>query len=94
MTANSISTPHRRKGSAVKPTSKSKDASAAEAPPYEPTRLETEALNAYVAAHAKSAPRLKVAANGVGIDHPDPGIGYLSLLKAIGSRDYDFLRRS
>src|SRR6185437_6147333 len=40
---------------------------------------------------AKRGPRLKVSASAVKIDHPDPIFGHLSLLKAVGSTDSDFL---
>jgi hypothetical protein len=60
-------------------------------PPYEPTPAEAETLKAYRAARAKSGPRLKVTASAVKIEHPDPVFGHLSLLKAVGSTDSDFL---
>jgi hypothetical protein len=60
-------------------------------PPYEPTPAEAETLKAYRAARAKRGPRLKVTASTVKIDHPDPVCGHLSLLKAVGSMDSDFL---
>jgi hypothetical protein len=59
--------------------------------PYKPTPAEAETLKAYRAGRAKSGPRLKVTASAVKIDHPDPVFGHLSLLKAVGSTDSDFL---
>jgi hypothetical protein len=44
----------------------------ADAKPYEPTPADSKALEAYMAARAKGGPRLKVAANSIKIDHPDP----------------------
>jgi hypothetical protein len=58
---------------------------------YEPTPADTKALEAYMAARAKSGPRLKVTADSIKVDHPDPVFGHLSLLKAVGSTDSDFL---
>jgi hypothetical protein len=63
----------------------------ADAKPYESTPADAEALKAYRVAQAKRGPRLKVTASAVKIDHPDPTFGHLSLLKAVGSSDSDFL---
>ena len=63
----------------------------AETKPYEPTPADAKALEAYRAARAKGGPRLKVTANSIKVDHPDPVFGHLSLLKAVGSTDSDFL---
>jgi hypothetical protein len=63
-----------------------------ETKPYEPTPAEAETLKAYRAARAKGGPRLKVTAGQVKIDHPDSTFGRLSLLKAVGSTDSDFLQ--
>ncbi len=46
---------------------------------------------AYRAARERSGPRLKITGNAVGFDHPDNVLGQVSLLKAIGSTDNDFL---
>ena len=62
-----------------------------EAKPYEPTPADAKALEAYRAARAKGGPRLKVTADSIKIDHADPVFGHLSLLKAVGSTDSDFL---
>ena len=62
-----------------------------DAKPYVPTPAEVETLKAYRAARAKSGPRLKVSGSDVSIDHPDPALGSILLIKAIGSKDGDFL---
>jgi hypothetical protein len=62
-----------------------------ETKPYEPTPVDVEALKAYRVARARGRPRLKVMAGKLKIDHPDPAFGHLSLLKAVGSTDSDFL---
>jgi hypothetical protein len=62
-----------------------------DAKPYQPTQADAKALEAYQAGQAKKGPRLKVAGSSIKIDHPDPVCGHLSLLKAIGSTDSDFL---
>ena len=64
---------------------------AAEAKPYMPMSFEADGVQAYVAVRAKSGPRLKITAGAVKIDHPDHALGQISLLKAIGSTDGDFL---
>jgi hypothetical protein len=63
----------------------------ADAKPYEPTPAEAETLKAYRAARAKKGPRLKVSGSDINIDHPNPALGSILLLKAIGSTDGDFL---
>jgi hypothetical protein len=69
--------------------SKAQDAGAK---PYEPTPAEAETLKAYRAARAKRGPCLKVSGSDINIDHPNPALGSILLLKAIGSTDGDFLR--
>jgi hypothetical protein len=64
----------------------------ANAKPYEPTPAEAETLKAYRAARAKRGPRLKVSGSDVNIDHPNPALGSILLLRAVGSTDGDFLR--
>ena len=71
-----------------KADSKAQDA---DAKPYEPTPADAEALKAYRVAQAKRGPRQKVIADTLRIDHPDAVYGHLSLLKAVGSTDSDFL---
>ena len=63
----------------------------ADAKPYEPTPAEAETLKAYRAARAKRGPCLKVSGSDISIDHPNPALGSILLLKAIGSTDGDFL---
>jgi hypothetical protein len=62
-----------------------------DAKPYVPTPAEVETLKAYRAARAKRGPRLKVLGSDISIDHSDPALGSILLLKAIGSMDGDFL---
>ena len=63
----------------------------AAAKPYQPTQADAQAFKAYMAARKKAAPRLKVMGSAIKIDHPDPILGQISLLSAIGSADRDFL---
>jgi hypothetical protein len=65
---------------------------AAETEPYQRTPADVQAFKAYRAARAKNGPRLKVLGSDVNIDHPDPALGSILLLKAVGSTDGDFLR--
>lgn len=63
---------------------------------YQPTPADAQALEAFVAARERAAPRLKVAPNAQGaehvtIDHPDKAFGQLALMKAFGTADDDFL---
>ncbi len=64
---------------------------------YEPTPRELATLRAYIARkeEAPSAPRMKLTKkNGkmsVTADHPEPAIGDLLLMEAIGTKDTDFL---
>jgi hypothetical protein len=95
MKANSNSAPRKRQGSAAKSSSKSNDASAADAEPYKPTPIETKALGAYKAAKEARGPRLKVTITGnnavkLSPDHPDVAIGTLAMMRAIGTADLDF----
>jgi hypothetical protein len=66
---------------------------AAEKPPspYKPTPAEAEVLKTYRVAKAKRGPRLNVSGSDVNIDHPDPALGSILLLKAVGSTDGAFL---
>ena len=66
----------------------------ADAKPYEPTPADALAFDAYMAARKKAAPRLKVlpgAKGAVTIDYPDKAFGQITLLKALGTSDDDFL---
>ncbi len=75
------------------PAPKAQDA---DAKSYKPTQADAQAFEAYMAGRKKAAPRLKVVPNTQGaehvtIDHPDKAIGQLSLMKALGTTDDDFL---
>ena len=66
----------------------------ADAKPYQPTPADAQALDAYLAARKKAAPRLKVvlgAKGAVTIDYPDRAFGQIALMKALGTTDDDFL---
>jgi hypothetical protein len=81
--------PNQKNGSHEgKQTAKPQEASTK---PYEPTQADVQAFKAYRTARAKSGPRLKVSGSDVSIDHPDPALGSILLMKAIGSTDGDFL---
>jgi len=65
------------------------------AAPYKPTPADAQAFDAYMAARAKAAPRLKVVptAEGAGtitMDHPNKALGQIALMKALGTTDNDF----
>ena len=80
-----------KKGQSKKIVDTAKDA---EKSPYKPTPLEAKALAAYKAAKEAHGPRLKVSIEGdaakINPDHPDPAIGTLALMRAIGTADLDF----
>jgi hypothetical protein len=64
-------------------------------PPHKQTPAEAEAVNAFVAARKKQAPRLKVVVTGkdaakTEVDHPDSAIGMVALMRALGTTDFDF----
>ena len=71
-----------------------KKASEVEKPPHETTPIEIEAIEAYMAARKTAAPRLKLKSAGdsvvIGIDHPDPPLGTIFLMRAVGSTDAAF----
>jgi hypothetical protein len=93
MKASSNSTLTKRKGPVTGEQIKNSapNVEDADAKPYQPTEADARALKAYTAAQARGGPRLKIAGSVVGFDHPDSVFGQLSLLKAIGSTDNDFL---
>jgi hypothetical protein len=66
----------------------------AEKPPYKPTPIEAEAIAAYQVAKERHGPRLQAAIEGNAAkltpDHPDPAIGILAVMRAIGTADLDF----
>ena len=64
-------------------------------PPHKQTPAEAEAVDAFVAARKKQAPRLKVVVTGkdaakTEVDHPDSAIGMVALMRALGTTDFDF----
>ena len=75
----------------MKPTKKPNSEPPTEAKPFVPTEAELNAIKAHMAAQSKSAPRLKVSEGKVTVDHCDGAIGWIALMRAIGSTDYDFL---
>jgi hypothetical protein len=91
MKANPSRIVRKESASIPKSSCENAEASAAEAQPYKPTPADAKALEAYRTGRAKGGPRLKVTAISIKIDHPDPLFGHLSLLKAVGSADFDFL---
>jgi hypothetical protein len=71
--------------------SKAQDA----AKPYQPTQADAQAFKAYIAARKKAAPRLKVVPGDKGsvtVDYPDKSFGQITLMKALGTTDNDFLK--
>ncbi len=67
------------------------------AKPYEPTPHERAAIEGYLARRKETppAPRLKVSEKG-GVaqtlpDHPNPSLGLVLLMEALGTKDGDFL---
>ena len=64
---------------------------------YEPTPHERAALEAYRIQEEESplAPRLRVTENDgattICPDHPEPSVGSVLLMEALGTRDWDFL---
>jgi len=70
------------------------DAAETPAKPYQPTQADAQAFKAYMAARKKAAPRLKVvpgAKGAVTVDYPDKALGQITLMKALGTTDDDFL---
>ena len=68
----------------------------ADAKPYQPTRADARAFQAYMAERKKAAPRLKVVpgaqgAKRIAVDHPNEALGQITLMKALGTTDEDFL---
>ena len=60
----------------------------ADAKPYQPTRADAQAFEAYMAAQKKAASRLKVepgAKGAVTVDYPDKALGQITLMKALGT---------
>src|SRR6266540_3652670 len=65
--------------------------------PYQPTPYEQGLFEAYrsKAKHKPDAPRIKLdhkaGVHTIALDHPEPGIGSLRLMEALGIEDTDFL---
>ncbi len=66
------------------------------APNYSPTTEERAAVHEYFARKSKKppSPSMKVAKKGgkseVSVNHPDPGTGYLLLMRTLGTTESDF----
>jgi hypothetical protein len=63
---------------------------------YQPTAREQTALGKFDARRAaETAPRMKVLNGGkapeISLDHPEKAVGYVLLMEALGTTDYDFL---
>jgi hypothetical protein len=61
-------------------------------PVYEPSPRERSALETYLQSTADAAPRLKVRDGeaAIGLDHPEPVVGEVLLMAALGTADRDF----
>ena len=94
MTKEPTKAPNR--GHAKRRTAPKKPTEKAVAKPYEPTPEERAAMEAYLARKRETAPapRMKVSEKrGVAhtmIDHPEPALGTVLLMDAIGAIDTDF----
>jgi hypothetical protein len=65
----------------------------ADEPAYEPSAQERSALEAYLKNAADAAPRMKVLdaeAMAIAPDHPEPAVGEVLLMAALGTTDRDF----
>jgi hypothetical protein len=65
----------------------------ADEPDYEPGPQERTVLEAYLQSSAAAAPRMKVLdaeAMTIAPDHPDPVVGEVLLMAALGTADHDF----
>lgn len=64
-------------------------------PEYKPTAREEEAIAKLQKSEAQRAPRLKAIKTGdhsrLVPDHPDDGTGYILLMEALGTTDFDFI---
>jgi hypothetical protein len=61
-------------------------------PKYQPTKKEMAALGKYMEHSKGQAPRLKVdkSPGRINIDHPNPSVGGIVLMEALGTADADF----
>lgn len=95
MTKEPMKAPNR--GNAKRPTAQKKPTEKAVTKPYEPTPRERGALETYLARREETppAPRMKVLQKGglpqISPDHPEPALGHVLLMEALGARDADFL---
>jgi hypothetical protein len=65
----------------------------ADEPAYEPGPQERSILETYLQSLAGAAPRMKVLdgeAMSLAADHPDPAVGQVLLMAALGTADHDF----
>ena len=63
----------------------------AEAPDYQPSPQERSTLETYLQRISEHAPRMKVGeATGLAPDHPEPAVGQVLLMAALGTADHDF----
>jgi hypothetical protein len=65
----------------------------ADEPAYQPSAQERSALETYLQSAADAAPRMTVrddAATTLAPDHPDPAVGQVVLMAALGTTDRDF----
>jgi hypothetical protein len=65
----------------------------ADEPAYEPGPQERSILETYLQSLAGAAPRMKVLdgeAMSIAADHPDPAVGQVLLMAALGTADHDF----
>jgi hypothetical protein len=85
------------RGNAKQPTAPKKQTEKAVTKPYEPTPHERASIEAYLARREETppAPRMKVLQKGgspqISPDHPEPALGQVLLMEALGTRDGDFL---
>jgi hypothetical protein len=63
----------------------------AEAPDYQPSPQERSTLETYLRRVSEHAPRMKVGeAANLAPDHPEPAVGQVLLMAALGTADHDF----
>jgi hypothetical protein len=63
----------------------------AEAPDYQPSPQERSTLETYLQRISEHAPRMKVGeAADLAPDHPEPAVGQVLLMAALGTADHDF----
>ena len=63
----------------------------AEAPDYQPSPQERSTLETYLQRISEHAPRMKVGeAADLAPDHPEPAVGLVLLMAALGTADHDF----